>query len=51
MEMKSWGISENLCMLAALMPMMSEERWDWFTMGNTMDVREVVKKALRLKTD
>ena len=49
--MKSWGISENLCMLAALMPMMSEEQWDWFTMGNTMDVREVVKKALGLKSE
>jgi hypothetical protein len=49
--MKSWGLSENLCMLAALMPMMSEEQWDWFTMGNTMDVRAVVKKALELKDD
>ena len=50
-EINSWGINENLCMMAAVMPMMSEEQWDYCTLGNTMDVRDVFKKALGLKTE
>lgn len=38
-------------MMAAVMPMMSEEQWDYCTLGNTLDVREVFKTALGLKTE
>ena len=45
-EINSWGKSENLCMMAAVLPMMSEVQWGYCTLGNTMDVREVFKEAL-----
>lgn len=45
-EINSWGITENLCMVAAFMPMMNEEQWEYCTLGNTKDVRVVFKDAL-----
>ena len=38
---KSWGTTEGVCMIAAVMPMMDEKQWEYMTMGNTRDVREV----------
>ena len=50
-EMKSWGTDDNVCMIAAVMPMMNEEQWEYCTMGNTIDVRDVFKTALGLNVD
>jgi hypothetical protein len=51
LEINSWGIAENLCMVAAFMPMMNEEQWEYCTLGNTKDVRVVFKVALGLGID
>jgi hypothetical protein len=37
-------------MMAAVMPMMTEEQWDYCTLGSTTDVREVFKNALGLES-
>ena len=38
-------------MMAAVLPMMSEEQWGYCTLGNTMDVREVFKEALGVNSE